>query len=884
MRFDQLTIKSQEAIQEAQRDARARGNAELTPDHLLLALLRQSDGVAIPILQKIGIDPEALAADAQTDLDRQPKVSGASADAAPSREFTRLLDRAFEIARDFGDEYVSAEHLLLALAEPDAGEPARRLSKAGVKKDALLKALKEVRGSTRITDPNPEDKYQALKRYTRDLTELARRGKIDPVIGRDQEIRRVIEVLSRRTKNNPVLIGDPGVGKTAIVEGLARRIHMGDVPEGLKNKRVVSLDLGAMIAGAKYRGEFEDRLKAVLKEIEEAQGTIILFIDELHTLVGAGASEGSMDASNMLKPALARGELRAIGATTLSEYQKYIEKDAALERRFQPVFVDEPSVEDTIAILRGLQERYEVHHGVRITDAALVAAAKLSHRYISGRFLPDKAIDLVDEAAARLRTELDSIPQAIDEIERRIVSLEIEKRALSKEKTKEATERLKEIEKLLAEERENSSRLRAKWSAEKEAIQKIGQTKKAIEEARNAAVEAERSGDLQRAAELRYGRLPELEKELAAQNARLADLQKGQPMLQEEVTEEDIARVVSRWTGVPVSRMLEAETQKLLKMEERLAARVVGQDEAVRAVSDAVRRSRAGLSDPRRPIGSFLFVGPTGVGKTELARALAEFLFDDEHAMVRLDMSEYMEKHSVARMIGAPPGYVGYEEGGLLTEAVRRRPYSVLLLDEIEKAHPDVFNVLLQVLDDGRLTDGKGRVVSFKNTVIIMTSNLGSEWIAESSRMDEAEVKARIEAELQRHFRPEFFNRIDDVIVFHRLSREEIGQIVEIQLENLARTVADRGITLTWTAEAKQALAARGYDPTYGARPLKRLIQKEVTDGLAQRILKNEIATGDTAAVTASPGGGPVEIRKGSSENRANGDGGKKETIDVKAR
>ncbi len=866
MRFDQLTIKSQEAIQEAQRDARARGNAELTPDHLLLALLRQAEGVAVPILQKLGVNPETLASEVESDLDRRPKVSGASADAAPSRELTRALDRAFEIARDFGDEYVSAEHLLIALSEPDAGETARRLSKAGVQKDALFKALKEFRGSTRITDPNPEDKYQALKRYTRDLTDLARRGKIDPVIGRDEEIRRVIQVLSRRTKNNPVLIGEPGVGKTAIVEGLARRIHMGDVPEGLKNKRVVALDLGAMIAGAKYRGEFEDRLKAVLKEIEEAQGTIVLFIDELHTLVGAGAAEGAMDASNMLKPALARGELRAIGATTLNEYQKYIEKDAALERRFQPVFVEEPSVEDTIAILRGLQERYEVHHGVRITDAALVAAAKLSHRYISDRFLPDKAIDLIDEAAARLRTEIDSMPQAIDEIERRIVSLEIEKRALSKEKTEEARERLKEIEKRLAEERETSSRLRAKWSAEKESIQKIRQTKEGIEEARNAAVEAERAGDLQRAAELRYGRLPQLEKELAAQNARLADLQKGQPMLQEEVTEEDIARVVSRWTGVPVSRMLEAETQKLLKMEERLSERVVGQAEAVRAVSDAVRRSRAGLSDPRRPLGSFLFVGPTGVGKTELARALAEFLFDDEQAMVRLDMSEYMEKHSVARMIGAPPGYVGYEEGGRLTEAIRRRPYAVILFDEIEKAHPDVFNVLLQVLDDGRLTDGKGRVVSFKNTVIIMTSNLGSEWIAEASAMDEAEVKAKIEESLRRHFRPEFFNRIDDVIVFHRLTREEIGQIVEIQLRQLARTVADRGIHLTWTPKAKDALAARGYDPTFGARPLRRLIQKEVMDGLAERILKNEIGAGDTVEVTARPDGGPVEIRKKSLE------------------
>ncbi|HLN57435.1 MAG TPA: ATP-dependent chaperone ClpB [Thermoanaerobaculia bacterium] len=869
MRSDQLTIKSQEAIQEAQRDARARGNAELTPDHLLLALLRQTDGVAAPILQKLGVNPEPLAAQVESDLDRQPKVSGASADAVPSRELTRSLDRAFEIAKDFGDEYVSAEHLLIALSESDAGETSRRLSKAGVRKDALLKALKEVRGSTRITDPNPEDKYQALKRYTRDLTDLARRGKIDPVIGRDEEIRRVIQVLSRRTKNNPVLIGEPGVGKTAIVEGLARRIHMGDVPEGLKNKRVVALDLGAMIAGAKYRGEFEDRLKAVLKEIEEAQGTVVLFIDELHTLVGAGAAEGSMDASNMLKPALARGELRAIGATTLNEYQKYIEKDAALERRFQPVYVEEPSVEDTIAILRGLQERYEVHHGVRITDAALVAAAKLSHRYISDRFLPDKAIDLVDEAASRLRIEIDSLPQAIDEIERRIVSLEIEKRALSKEKTKEAKDRLKEIEKLLAEERETSSRLRAKWSAEKESIQKIRQTKEAIEEARNAAVEAERAGDLQRAAELRYGRMPELEKELASQNARLADLQKGQPMLQEEVGEEDIARVVSRWTGVPVSRMLEGETQKLLKMEERLSERVVGQAEAVRAVSDAVRRSRAGLSDPRRPLGSFLFVGPTGVGKTELARALAEFLFDDEQAMVRLDMSEYMEKHSVARMIGAPPGYVGYEEGGRLTEAIRRRPYAVVLFDEIEKAHPDVFNVLLQVLDDGRLTDGKGRVVSFKNTVIIMTSNLGSEWIAEASAMDEAEVKAKIEESLRRHFRPEFFNRIDDVIVFHRLSREETSQIVEIQLRQLAFTVADRGIFLTWTSKAKDALAERGYDPTFGARPLKRLIQKEVMDGLADKILRSEIAAGDTVEVTAPPGGGPVEIRKKSVAQRA---------------
>ncbi len=845
MRFDQLTIKSQEAIQDAQRDARARGNAELTPEHLLAALLRQSEGVVVPILQKLGVDPEGLARDLEADLDKRSKVSGASADSSPSRELTKTLDRAFEIAKEFGDEYVSTEHLLLALAEPAAGDVARRLSAVGAKKDTLLRALKEVRGSSRVTDPNPEDKYQALKRYTRDLTDLARRGKIDPVIGRDEEIRRVIQVLSRRTKNNPVLIGEPGVGKTAIVEGLARRIHMGDVPEGLKNKRVVSLDLGAMIAGAKYRGEFEDRLKAVLKEIEEAQGTIVLFIDELHTLVGAGAAEGAMDASNMLKPALARGELRAIGATTLNEYQKHIEKDAALERRFQPVYVEEPSVEDTIAILRGLQERYEIHHGVRITDGALVAAARLSARYITDRFLPDKAIDLVDEAAARLRTEIDSLPAEIDEVERRIVSLEIEKRALTKEKTKEAKERLAEIEKLLGEERESSSRLRAKWQAEKDAITKNRQTKEAIERVRQDATEAERQGDLQKAAELQYGRLPALEKELADQNARLADLQKGQPMLKEEVTEEDIARVVSKWTGVPVTKLIEAESQKLLEMEDRLARRVVGQREAVEAVAEAVRRARAGLSDPRRPIGSFIFVGPTGVGKTELARALAEFLFDDEHAMVRVDMSEYMEKHSVARLIGAPPGYVGYDEGGRLTEAIRRRPYSVVLFDEIEKAHPDVFNVLLQVLDDGRLTDGKGRVVSFKNTVIIMTSNLGSHWIAESSGLGEKEVQTKIEEELRRHFRPEFLNRIDDIIVFHRLSREEIEKIVEIQLKTLARTVSDRGLELNWSPAALRYLAGRGYDPTYGARPLKRLIQKEVSDLLASKILKNEVVTGD---------------------------------------
>ncbi len=861
MRFDQLTIKAQEAIQEAQRDARARGNAELTGDHLLLALLRQSEGVVVPILQKLGANPEALAQQIESDLEGRPKVSGASADPLLARDLNKVFDRAFEIAKEFGDEYVSSEHFLLALAESDA-ETAKRLAKAGVKKDALLKALKEVRGSARITDPNPEDKYQALKRYTRDLTDLARRGKIDPVIGRDEEIRRVIQVLSRRTKNNPVLIGEPGVGKTAIVEGLARRIHMGDVPEGLKNKRVVSLDLGAMIAGAKYRGEFEDRLKAVLKEIEEAQGTIVLFIDELHTLIGAGAAEGAMDASNMLKPALARGELRAIGATTLNEYQKHIEKDAALERRFQPVYVEEPTVDDTIAILRGLQERYEIHHGVRITDGALVAAARLSHRYISDRFLPDKAIDLIDEAGARLRTQIDSVPVEIDAVDRRIVNLEIEKRALQKEKTKEAGDRLEALEKELSEAREQASGLRARWTAEKERIQKLGQIKETLEKVKLEAVEAERQGDLQKVAELRYGRLPQLEKDLAAENAKLADLQKGHPMLREEVTEEDIAAVVSKWTGVPVERMIESESRKLLKMEDRLHARVIGQDEAVKAISDAVRRSRAGLSDPNRPLGSFLFVGPTGVGKTELARALAEFLFDDEHAMVRLDMSEYMEKHAVARMIGAPPGYVGYEEGGRLTEAVRRRPYAVVLFDEIEKAHPDVFNVLLQVLDDGRLTDGKGRVVSFKNTVIIMTSNLGSEWIAEESTRDEEEVRAKIEEALRRHFRPEFFNRIDDVIVFHRLTRDEIEKIVEVQLETVAKTVRDRGIDLSWTPEARRLLAGRGYDPTFGARPLKRIIQKQVIGSLAEQILAGRLQAGDAAVLTVSPDGASLAVEK----------------------
>src|SRR5438874_3782775 len=868
MKIEQFTEKARQAVSEANELAKQYNNSQIEVEHLLAALLSQEGGVVQQVIQKVGGDLAMTQRLVHDDIERLPRAYGGS-EPSISSWLRKLLDAAWKEMNNFHDEYLSVEHMLLAMFDIGDGSAQRALKAAGLTRDLILKALTSIRGAQRITDQNPEVKYQALEKYGRNLTQLAEQGKLDPVIGRDEEIRRVIQVLSRRTKNNPVLIGEPGVGKTAIVEGLAQRIVRGDVPTTLRDKQVVTLDLGALVAGAKYRGEFEERLKAVLKEITSAEGSVILSIDELHTLVGAGAAEGAMDASNMLKPALARGELRAIGATTLAEYQKYIEKDAALERRFQPVYVDEPTVEDTIAILRGLQERYEVHHGVRITDGALVAAARLSHRYISDRFLPDKAIDLIDEAAARLRTEIDSVPTEIDEVDRRIMSLEIEKRALEKEKTKESRERLDELERELADQREKASSLRAQWSTEKEMIQKIRQTKEAIEKVRQDVVEAEREGNLQKAAELRYGRLPELERELAAGNARLADLQKGgRPMLREEVTEEDIAAVVSRWTGVPVTRMLEAETQKLLHMEERLSQRVIGQDEAVRAVSDAVRRSRAGLGDPRRPIGSFLFVGPTGVGKTELARALAEFLFDDEQAMVRLDMSEYMEKHSVARMIGAPPGYVGYEEGGRLTEAIRRRPYAVVLFDEIEKAHPDVFNVLLQVLDDGRLTDGKGRVVSFKNTVIIMTSNLGSEWIAEDSSRDEEEIKAKIEEALRRHFRPEFFNRIDDVIVFHRLTREEIEEIVAIQLQALARSVADRGIRLTWTEKSRRLLAGRGYDPTYGARPLKRLIQKQVADALASKILKNELLPGGTAQLTVSDDGEQLEIETESEPQR----------------
>ncbi len=871
--FERFTDRARRVVVLAQEEARMLNHGYIGTEHILLGLIREGEGVAAKALETLGISLEGVREQVQEIIG--PGQQSPSGHIPFTPRAKKVLELALREALQLGHNYIGTEHILLGLIREGEGVAAQVLVKLGADlnqvRQQVIQLLSGYQGKeTTGAGVGPgQDQAEAtpagsvvLDQFGRNLTQAARENKLDPVIGRESDMERVMQVLSRRTKNNPVLIGEPGVGKTAIVEGLARRIHMGDVPEGLKNKRVVSLDLGAMIAGAKYRGEFEDRLKAVLKEIEDAQGTIILFIDELHTLVGAGAAEGSMDASNMLKPALARGELRAIGATTLAEYQKYIEKDAALERRFQPVYVEEPTVEDTIAILRGLQERYEIHHGVRITDGALVAAARLSSRYITDRFLPDKAIDLIDEAAARLRTEIDSVPVEIDTLDRRIVHLEIEKRALQREKTREARERLAEIEKLLADAREEASRLRAKWSAEKEAIQKIGQVKESLERVKGEAVEAERQGDLQRVAELRYGRLPQLEKELAAENARLADLQNGQRMLREEVTEEDIAAVVSKWTGVPLNRMIESDSQKLLKMEDRLHTRVIGQDEAVKAISDAVRRSRAGLSDPKRPLGSFLFVGPTGVGKTEIARALAEFLFDDERAMIRLDMSEYMEKHAVARMIGAPPGYVGYEEGGRLTEAVRRRPYSVILFDEIEKAHPDVFNVLLQVLDDGRLTDGKGRVVSFKNTVIIMTSNLGSEWIAEDSTRDEEEVRAKIEEALRRHFRPEFFNRIDDVIVFQRLTRDEIEKIVQIQLTGLARTLLDRGIQLTWTPEARRYLAARGYDPTFGARPLKRLIQKQVADRLAASLLQNEIGEGDIAELTLSPDGESLEITK----------------------
>jgi ATP-dependent Clp protease ATP-binding subunit ClpB len=849
IRWDKLTVKSQQAVQQAQQRAAELGNPEMQPVHLMLALVEDREGVIPAVLGKIGVPIERLESDLHTIEEKLPRVSGAAAQPGLSQALNKALDQAFKEAENFKDEYISTEHLLLGISSQKSDAAAQTLVALGATHEAILKALTAVRGSQRVTDQNPENKFQALEKYAKDLTELARRGKLDPVIGRDEEIRRVIQVLSRRTKNNPVLIGEPGVGKTAIVEGLARRIASGDVPEILKDKRVISLDLGSMLAGAKYRGEFEDRLKAVLREIEESNGQIILFIDELHTLVGAGAAEGAIDASNMLKPPLARGELRAIGATTLNEYRKYIEKDAALERRFQIVFVGEPNVEDTIAILRGLKERYEAHHNVRIKDSAIVAAATLSHRYISDRFLPDKAIDLVDEAAASLAIQIGSVPTEIDQLERQATSLEIERAALKRETDANSMERLEEVERELAALQENITALRARWTQEREAITRISDLKKQIEALKFEAEENTRRGQLDRAAQIQYGELPRLERELAQLNATQDSVNAGetQRMLKEEVDEEDIAKIVSKWTGIPVTRMLEGEVKKLVHMEERLRERVVGQDPALTVVANAIRRSRAGLSDPKRPIGSFIFLGPTGVGKTETARALAEFLFDDEQAMVRIDMSEYMEKHAVARLIGAPPGYIGYDEGGQLTEAVRRRPYAVILLDEVEKAHPDVFNVLLQVMDDGRLTDSKGRTVDFKNTVLIMTSNLGAALLTpETLKTDHDFDMAResVMRVLREHFRPEFLNRVDDQVIFRPLGHAQMDQILDLRIEELQKLLEDRQISLELTPPAKQLILASGWDPVYGARPLKRALQRMVQDPLAMKILDGEVLHG----------------------------------------
>ncbi|HUY12821.1 MAG TPA: ATP-dependent chaperone ClpB [Terriglobia bacterium] len=867
-RFDKFTIKAQESLQSMQEIASRFGNQQLEPVHLLLALVQQQDGVVPAILTRLGVSTGALTAEVEKAIESLPKIGGA-ADHYLSQASKETLDQAFKEAEPFRDEFVSAEHLLLALTHRKDDPAARILTRLGVTHDAILKALVAVRGTQRVTDQNPESKFQALDRFTKDLTDLARRGKLDPVIGRDDEVRRVIQVLSRRTKNNPVLIGEPGVGKTAIVEGIAQRIVAGDVPESLKSKRLNQLDLGAMVAGSKYRGEFEDRLKAVLKEIEESSGQVILFIDELHTLVGAGSAEGSMDASNMLKPALARGELRCIGATTLNEYKKYIEKDAALERRFQPVVVGQPSVADTIAILRGLKERYEIHHGVRIKDSAIVAAAVLSNRYISDRFLPDKAIDLIDEAASGLRIEIDSMPSEIDLIERRLTQLEIERQALLKEEDTASKERLEKLQAELSGLREQSDQLKLRWKAEKEVIARIRQLKAEIEQAKLDEQKATRDGDLNKAAEIRYGTLVLLEKQLAQANSKLEETQKNGRMLKEEVDEEDVARVVSKWTGIPVTKMLEGEISKLVRMEDNLRLRVIGQDEALKLVANAVRRSRAGLADPKKPIGSFLFLGPTGVGKTELARALAEFLFDDERAMLRIDMSEYMEKHAVARLIGAPPGYVGYEEGGQLTEAVRRRPYSVLLFDEIEKAHPDVFNIFLQMLDDGRLTDGKGRTVDFKNTVIVMTSNIASHFLhqhaargGEDSEAVTEEVKRKIHETLLEHFRPEFLNRIDEVVIFRPLGKAQISQIIELQLEGLKAMLAERKIEIELTDKARELLFHEGYNPQFGARPLKRAIQRAIQDPLALKMLDGEIAPGDTVRIDADLKKGEMVFEK----------------------
>jgi ATP-dependent Clp protease ATP-binding subunit ClpB len=850
MRIDKFTQKMQEALQAAQDLASQSNHQEIANEHFLSALLDQTEGITRPLLEKIGVNVNQLRDGLHSELDRRPKVHGAAVDLRLANELRSVLDGAEKEMSKLKDEFTSAEHYLLALT--GANVPAAKLLKElGVTRDKLMQALQQVRGSQRVTDQNPEGKYQTLEKYGRDLTALARRGKIDPVIGRDNEIRRIMQVLSRRTKNNPVLIGDPGVGKTAIVEGLARRIISGDVPDSLKQKRIIAMDIAAMVAGAKFRGEFEDRLKAFLKEVTDSQGEVILFIDELHTIVGAGAAEGSVDASNMLKPMLARGELRTIGATTLDEYRKYIEKDAALERRFQPVLVDEPSVEDTIAILRGLKERYEVHHGVRITDAALVAAAVLSHRYISDRFLPDKAIDLVDEAASRLKIELDSMPTEIDVIEREIMQHEMERQALKKEKDPASKERLKKLEKELAELKEKSSALKAEWQKEKAVIQEQRKWKEELDQLRTELERAQRRGDLAKASEIQYGRIPQLEKKLADATAKAAK-DRQSTLLREEVTEEDIAEVVSSWTHIPVSRLQEGEREKLVNLEQHLHQRVVGQDEAIKAVSNAVRRARAGLQDPNRPIGSFIFLGPTGVGKTELSRALAEFLFDDENAMIRIDMSEYMEKHTVARLIGAPPGYVGYEEGGQLSKAVRRKPYSVVLFDEIEKAHPDVFNVLLQVLDDGRITDGQGRTVDFKNTVIIMTSNIGSQYITEE---ESKEARSRLVMDaLRAHFRPEFLNRVDEIVIFDRLSEDDLKKIVEIQLRRLTKRLEQQKITLDLSDSAKELIAREGYDPVYGARPLKRTIQKEILDPLSIDILEGKVREGQIIRVNAKDG------------------------------
>ena len=846
MRFDKFTIKSQELIQEAQSLASRYGHQQIDPEHLLAGMIQEPDGIANGMLRKLGASPGGVAGDVTTALEKLPSVSGNGlGEVYLSARSKAVLEAAFAEATKMKDEYVSIEHIFLALADEKTGEAAAILARNGIARDSILKVLLDIRGSQRITDPNPEEKYQALEKFCRDMTDLARQGKVDPVIGRDEEIRRIVQVLSRRTKNNPVLIGEPGVGKTAIIEGLAQRIVAGDVSESLKNRRLMALDMGALIAGAKYRGEFEDRLKAVIKEVESAEGEIILFIDELHTVVGAGAAEGAVDASNMLKPPLARGTLRCVGATTLNEYRKYIEKDAALERRFQPVLVKEPTVEDTISILRGLKEKYEVHHGVRIKDSAIVAAATLSDRYISDRFLPDKAIDLIDECASKLRIEIDSMPAEIDEIQRKITQAEIEREALKKESDPGSKERLKKLDAELADMNDILTGMKGHWQNEKDIIQGIRTIKEEQEKLNTEARLAEREGDLARVAEIRYGTAAELEKRLEETNRKLSELQTNSKMLKEEVDDEDVAEVISRWTEIPVSKMLEGEKQKLVHMEERLHKRMIGQNEAVEAVSNAVRRARSGLQDPNRPIGSFIFMGATGVGKTELAKALAEFIFDSEQAMVRIDMSEFMEKHAVARLIGAPPGYVGYEEGGYLTEAVRRRPYSVVLFDEIEKAHPEVFNVLLQILDDGRMTDGQGRTVDFKNTLVIMTSNIGSQWIQELAVNNREEMETRVTEALRAHFKPEFLNRIDETIIFKNLTLEQIVEIVEIQVNKLRDRLAARNIDLILSETATSFIAAKGYDPIYGARPLKRVIQQHIENPLSMHILKGNILDGD---------------------------------------